>query len=116
MNSVQQQERQDVWYPLNLHVSLKLGRQEMQVHSENISLGGILLSSAFPIPERTTVDLVIGVSRLTLLSARGKVCSHTAENLREFRRGHRVRVPVATLSALNLANDPAALITVDLQR
>jgi hypothetical protein len=53
--------------------SLLLGYQEMQVHSENISLGGILLSSAFPIPEGTTVDLAIGSPHLTLLSARGKV-------------------------------------------
>jgi hypothetical protein len=73
MNSPQRQERQDDRYPLNLPVSLKLEREEMQVHSENISLGGILLSSAFPIPEGITVDLAIGVSHLTLLSARGKV-------------------------------------------
>jgi PilZ domain len=73
MTSPQRQERQDVRYPHNLPVSLKLDRQEMQVHSENISLGGILLSSAVPIPEGATVDLAIGVPHLTLLSARGKV-------------------------------------------
>jgi hypothetical protein len=73
MTSPPRQERQDVRYPHNLPVSLKLDRQEMQVHSENISLGGILLSSAFPIPEGTTVDLAIGVPHRTLLSARGKV-------------------------------------------
>ena len=73
MTSPQRQERQDVRYPHNLPVSLKLDRQEMQVHSENISLGGILLSSAFSIPEGATVDLAIGVAHLTLLSARGKV-------------------------------------------
>jgi len=45
----------------------------MRVESDNISLGGILLSSAVPIPEGSTVDLAIGVSHVTLLSARGKV-------------------------------------------
>jgi hypothetical protein len=73
MNSPQRPERQHVRYPLSLPVSLKLDRQELQVHAENVSLGGILLSSASPIPEGTTVDLSIGVPHLTLLSARGKV-------------------------------------------
>jgi PilZ domain-containing protein len=45
----------------------------MCVQSVNISVGGILLSSAFPIPEGSTVDLAIGVSHMTFLSARGKV-------------------------------------------
>ena len=73
MNSPQQQERRDARYPLKLPVSVKLDREEMRVQSENISVGGILLSSAFPIPVGSTVDLAIGVSHLTLLSARGKV-------------------------------------------
>jgi len=45
----------------------------MRVECENINLGGILLSSAFPIPEGSTVNLAIGVSHVTFLSARGKV-------------------------------------------
>jgi PilZ domain len=73
MNSPQRQERRDARYPLKLPVSVKLDREEMRVESENISLGGILLSSDFPIPEGSTVDLAIGVSHVTFLSARGKV-------------------------------------------
>jgi hypothetical protein len=60
-------------YPPKLPVSVKLNRKEMRAQSENISLGGILLSSAFPIPEGSTVDLAIGVSHVTFLSAWGKV-------------------------------------------
>ena len=73
MNSPQRQERRDARYPLKLPVSVKLAREEICVQSENISLGGILLSTAFPIPEGSTVDLAIGVSHVTFLSARGKV-------------------------------------------
>jgi hypothetical protein len=73
MNSPQRQERRDARYPLNLPVSVKLDREEMRVESENINLGGILLSSAFPIPEGSNVNLAIGVSHVTFLSARGKV-------------------------------------------
>ncbi len=73
MNSPQRQERRDARYPLKLPVSVKLDREEMRVQSENISVGGILLSSAFPIPVGSTVDLAIGASHRTLLSARGKV-------------------------------------------
>ena len=73
MPPAHRQERRDARYPLNLPVSVKLDREEMCAQSVNISVGGILLSSAFPIPEGSTVDLAIGVSHLTLLSARGKV-------------------------------------------
>jgi hypothetical protein len=49
----------------------------MHTRSENISLGGILLSSASLIPEGATVEVSVGVSHLAdpgiLLSARGKV-------------------------------------------
>jgi len=51
--------------------------QEMRARSENISLGGILLSSAVPIPEGSTVEIAVGVKHLPdpgiLLNARGKV-------------------------------------------
>jgi hypothetical protein len=73
MNSPERQARRDIRYPLNLPVSVKLAHQEMRAHSENISLGGILLSSAFLIPEGATVELAIRVSDSPLLSARGKV-------------------------------------------
>jgi hypothetical protein len=49
----------------------------MQTRSENISLGGILLSSAFLIPEGSAVEVSVGVDHLPdpgiLLNARGKV-------------------------------------------
>ena len=73
MHPPQRRERRDVRYPLNLPVSVKLGDGEMRAHSENISLGGIFLSSAYLIPEGSTVELAIGVSHRPLLSARGKV-------------------------------------------
>ena len=49
----------------------------MQARSENISLGGILLSSAFLIPEGSEVDVAVRVAALpqpgTEMTARGKV-------------------------------------------
>jgi PilZ domain len=52
-------------------------RKEMHARSENISLGGILVSSSFLIPEGSAVEVSIGVEHLPdpgiLLSARGKV-------------------------------------------
>jgi hypothetical protein len=77
LNSPQRKERRDVRYPLQLPVSVKLAHKEMRARSENISLGGILLSSAFLIPEGSAVEVAVGVANLpdpgTLLSARGKV-------------------------------------------
>ena len=64
-------------YPLHLPVLIRMARQEMHGRSENISLGGILLSSNFPIPEGSTVDVAVGVQHTAdpgiLLSARGTV-------------------------------------------
>jgi hypothetical protein len=52
-------------------------RKEMRARSENISLGGILLSSSFLIPVGSAVEVSIGVEHLPdpgiLLSAHGKV-------------------------------------------
>jgi hypothetical protein len=77
MDSPQQLERLSIRYPLNLPVSLTLAHKKLSARSENISLGGILLSSAFPIPEGSTVEVTIGVAQLPQaseqLSARGKV-------------------------------------------
>ncbi len=77
MYSPQQPERQNVRYPLHLPVAVKLGHEEMQTQSENISLNGILLSSAFLIPAGSTVELAVGVAQVPspgiLLIARGKV-------------------------------------------
>jgi hypothetical protein len=64
-------------YPLHLPVLIKMAQQEMRARSENISLGGILLSSDSLIPEGATVEVAVGVMHTPdpgiLLSARGKV-------------------------------------------
>jgi len=78
MDSPQRHERRDFRFPLHLPVLIKVAqRKEMHTRSENISLGGILLSSAVRIPEGATVEVSVGVSHLAdpgiLLSARGKV-------------------------------------------
>jgi hypothetical protein len=58
-------------------VILKLAHQQMQARSENISLRGILLSSASLIPQGSTVEVAVGVANLpdhgVQLNARGKV-------------------------------------------
>ena len=78
MDSPPRQERRDFRYPLHLPVLVRIAqRKEMHARSENISLGGILVSSAFLIPEGSAVEVSIGVEHLPdpgiLLSARGKV-------------------------------------------
>jgi PilZ domain len=77
MPSPQRQERRYFRYPLHLPVLIRMARKEMHTRSENISLGGILLSSASFIPEGSTVDVAVGVENLPdpgiLLNARGKV-------------------------------------------
>lgn len=77
MNSPQRQERRDVRYPLHMPVILKLAHKKMQARSENISLRGILLSSASLIPQGSTVEVAVGVANLpdhgVQLNARGKV-------------------------------------------
>ena len=78
MDSPQRQDRRDVRYPLHMPVLVRMAqRKEMHTRSENISLGGILLSSAFLIPEGSAVEVSIGVEHLAdpgiLLNAHGKV-------------------------------------------
>ncbi len=77
MNSPQTPARRTLRYPLHLPVSIKVGQREIHAQSENISLGGILLSSDFLIPEGSVVELAVGVARLPesgmLLTAKGKV-------------------------------------------
>jgi hypothetical protein len=52
-------------------------RKDMRARSENISLGGILLSSSFQIPEGSNVEVSVGVDHMQdpgiLLNARDKV-------------------------------------------
>jgi len=78
MDSPQRQERRDFRYPLHMPVLVRMAQhKELHTRSENISLGGILLSSAFLIPEGSAVEVSIGVEHLAdpgiLLNARGKV-------------------------------------------
>jgi hypothetical protein len=80
MDSSPRHDRRDFRYPLHLPVLIRMDRRkEINARSENISLGGILLSSAFLIPEGSAVEVSIGVAHLPdpgiLLSAHGKVCS-----------------------------------------
>ena len=69
--------RPAVRYPLHLLVSVRLAEKEINTQSENISLNGILLSSAFLIPEGSTVELAVAVGRTPnpgiFLTGRGKV-------------------------------------------
>lgn len=77
MNAAPQPARRTLRYPLHLPVSVKLGDREIHAQSENISLGGILLSSDFSIPEGSAVELAVGVARMPdqgmQLTAKGKV-------------------------------------------
>jgi hypothetical protein len=77
MDSPQKPQRRSTRYPLNLPVSLILANKQLHARSENISLGGILLSSAIPISEGSKVEVAIGVAHLpqpgTQLGARGKI-------------------------------------------
>ncbi|HWX91492.1 MAG TPA: PilZ domain-containing protein [Terriglobales bacterium] len=77
MPSPQQPLRRYVRYPLHLPVSVRLDDQEIRTQSENISIRGILLSCASPIPEGSAVELAITVGSLpnpaVFLFARGTV-------------------------------------------
>jgi hypothetical protein len=69
-------QRSSVRYQLQLPVSLRLAHQELYALSENIGLAGILLSSAFLIPEGSDVELAVGIVRSrpgAFLCGRGKV-------------------------------------------
>ncbi len=89
MDSPHQQQRRDFRYPLHLPVLVQMKqRRAMHTRSENISLGGILLSSAFLIPEGSTVEVSVGVDHLPdpgiLLNARGKVLRVQPRNSGDF--------------------------------
>jgi hypothetical protein len=76
MDSPQRPQRSSIRYQLQLPVSLKIARKELYARSENISLEGILLSSAFLIPEGSAVEMVVRIVRSrpgTFLSGHGKV-------------------------------------------
>ena len=90
MNSPQlRKERRDFRFPLHLPVLVRMPPlKEMHARSENISMGGILLSSAFPIPEGSAVEVSIGVDHTAdpgiLLSAQGKVLRVHPKDTGEF--------------------------------
>jgi hypothetical protein len=89
MPSPQRNERREFRYPLHLPVVVRIAqRKEMRAHSENISLGGILLSSAVLIPEGSAVELSVGVEHLpdpgVLLRARGKVLRVQSKDTGDF--------------------------------
>jgi hypothetical protein len=83
------QERRDFRFPLHLPVLVRMPPlKELHARSENISMGGILLSSAFLIPEGSAVEVSIGVEHMTdpgiLLSAHGKVLRVHPKDTGEF--------------------------------
>ena len=89
MTFPQWQQRRDLRYPLHLPVLVSMSeRKEMRTRSENISLGGILVSSAILIPEGSSVEVSVGVDHLPdpgiLLRARGKVLRAQPKDTGEF--------------------------------
>src|SRR5579872_2689305 len=80
--------RRDVRYPLHLPVLIRTSHKDLHTRSENISLGGILLSSASLIPEGSAVEVAVGVENLPdpgiLLNARGKVLRVESNAAGEF--------------------------------
>jgi PilZ domain len=77
MNSPQRIQRHELRYLVHLPVSLTLAHKQFHARSENISLGGVLLSCPFLIPEGSKVKVAVSVPAPArpgmLLSARGKV-------------------------------------------
>jgi hypothetical protein len=89
MTFPQWQQRRELRYPLHLPVLVSVSeRKEMRTRSENISLGGILVSSAILIPEGSSVEVSVGVDHLPdpgiLLRARGKVLRALPKDTGEF--------------------------------
>lgn len=71
------ESRKSVRYPLHLPVTIQSGDQQISARSENISKGGILLSSDLIMRQGTPVELTVHVARSIAmgaqLKARGKV-------------------------------------------
>ncbi len=65
-----------------------MSQKDLHTRSENISLGGILLSSASLIPEGSAVEVAVGVENLPdpgiLLNARGRVLRVESNAVGEF--------------------------------
>jgi hypothetical protein len=77
VNSPKHPERRHPRYRLHLPVLLKLADKEIYAQSENISLGGILLSSEVLIPEGSAIALAVRVGSIpnpgVFMTACGKV-------------------------------------------
>ena len=87
MDSPQRLPRSSIRRQLHLPVSLKLANKELYGQSENISSNGILLSSAFLIPEGSSVVIAVGIVRSrpgTFLSGRGKVVRAESRGTGDF--------------------------------
>jgi PilZ domain-containing protein len=71
------ESRKSVRYPLHLPVTIRSGDTEIAALSENISKGGILLSSDLLIGEGSPVELTVHFARSiamgSSLKARGKI-------------------------------------------
>ena len=88
MSSPSQPVRRDLRYPLQLPVSVRLADREIDGHSENVSLHGILLSSTVLIPEGSTVQLAVTVGNTSnpdfFLTGYGKVVRVRLKDPRDF--------------------------------
>lgn len=64
-------------YPLRLPVEVRTAHAHWTAQSENISMGGMLFSSRFPLPEGTAIELAIDLEgapeAAVLITARGTV-------------------------------------------
>jgi PilZ domain-containing protein len=71
------ESRRSVRYPLHLPVTIKSGDTEISALSENISKGGILLSSDLLIGKGSPVELTVhfapSIAMGSALKARGKI-------------------------------------------
>ena len=76
MKTMESPDRNRIRHQLQLPVSLRFAHHEMRAQSENISAQGILVSSAFLIPEGCAVDVAVEIVRCrpgTFFSGRGRV-------------------------------------------
>jgi hypothetical protein len=90
MNSPQRQERRNIRYPVHLPVLLRLAHEAIHARSDNISVGGVLVSGALPIHEGSTVEVEASLpSPGVQLSARGKVLRVLPQA--SGNRGNRIR-------------------------
>lgn len=114
----QRHERRDFRYPLHLPVLIKTAqRKQVQARSENISLGGILLTSSFLIPEGSAVEVAIGVEHMPdpgiLLNARGKVLRVQPKDTGDFAVAIKMeegfKLPLSDDSRSNVADKKKSL-------